>query len=102
MARKGKVIAAAGTVCAVLLYLGNASALVSPHRNSPGLLAHRGLHQTFSAEGVTNETCTAARIDPLHHAFLENTIPAIKAAFELGASAVEIDRIDVLAQILKR
>lgn len=102
MARKGKVIAAAGTVCAGLLYLGNASALVSPSRNSPGLLAHRGLHQTFSAEGVTNETCTAARIDPPHHAFLENTIPAIKAAFELGASAVEIDRIDVLAQILKR
>jgi glycerophosphoryl diester phosphodiesterase len=91
VARKGKVVAAAGVVCAGLLYLGNASALVSPPRNGPGLLAHRGLHQTFSAEGVTNETCTAARIDTPHHAYLENTIPAIKAAFELGASVVEID-----------
>lgn len=85
-----------------MLYLGNASAFVSPRRDSPGLLAHRGLHQTFSAEGVTNGTCTAARIDTPHHQYLENTIPAIKAAFELGAWAVEIDSIDVLAQILKR
>jgi glycerophosphoryl diester phosphodiesterase len=89
---KGTVVTIAIVLAgAALLYLGNASALVAPPQNSPGLLAHRGLHQTFSAEGVTNETCTAARIDPPQHAFLENTIPAIKAAFDLGASAVEID-----------
>lgn len=74
-----------------LLYLGNASTLVPPLPNGPGLLAHRGLHHTFSQEGVTNETCTATRIHPPHHQFIENTIPAIKAAFDLGASVVEID-----------
>lgn len=93
MARKSKWAAAAVIVCAsvFLLYVANASSLALPPANGPGLLAHRGLHQTFSAEGLTNDTCTASRIDPPHHAFLENTIPAIKAAFSLGASVVEID-----------
>lgn len=87
-----RVIAGAIVIaCALLLYFGNASALVSPLRNGPGLLAHRGLHQTFNAEGLANDTCTASRIDPPRHKYLENTIPAIKAAFSLGASAVEID-----------
>jgi glycerophosphoryl diester phosphodiesterase len=77
--------------CALLLYLGNASALAPPLKDGPGLLAHRGLHQTFSTEGLTNDTCTASRINPPHHTYLENTLPAIKAAFSLGASVVEID-----------
>lgn len=91
MGKRGIIAVAVVAACGFLLYLGNASALVSPLPNGPGLLAHRGLHQTFSHEGVTNETCTATRIDPPHHQFIENTIPAIKAAFDLGASVVEID-----------
>jgi glycerophosphoryl diester phosphodiesterase len=85
------VAAAAVAACGLLLYLGNVSALVASPPHGPGLLAHRGLHQTFSHEGVTSETCTASRIDPPQHRFIENTIPAMKAAFELGASVVEID-----------
>ena len=78
-------------VVATSLYLANASALVSPPADTPAFLAHRGLHQTFSTEGLTGDTCTASRIDPPSHPFLENTIAGIKAAFDLGASTVEID-----------
>ncbi|MDX2238368.1 MAG: glycerophosphodiester phosphodiesterase family protein [Hyphomonadaceae bacterium] len=55
------------------------------------VLAHRGVHQRFHTEGLTNETCTAARILPPTHAFLENTLPSIEAAFAAGADMVEID-----------
>ena len=30
----------------------------------PQLIAHRGVHQNFSREGLTNDTCTAERIFP--------------------------------------
>jgi glycerophosphoryl diester phosphodiesterase len=93
VAKNGKWVAAGAAVCAALLvlYVANASSLASPLANGPRLLAHRGVHQTFSGKDLTNETCTATRIYPPHHRFLENTIPAIKAAFSLGASVVEID-----------
>jgi len=55
------------------------------------LIAHRGVHQTFNRDGLTNETCTATRIDPPRHAFLENTVESMRAAFEAGASVVELD-----------
>ncbi len=55
------------------------------------LLAHRGVHQTFSAAGVGNDTCTASRIEPPSHPFIENTIPSMTAAFEAGADVVELD-----------
>lgn len=55
------------------------------------LLAHRGVHQTFPMDGVGNDTCTAARIHEPTHAFLENTIASMNAAFEAGASVVELD-----------
>lgn len=54
-------------------------------------LAHRGVHQNFHRENLTNETCTAERIYPPTHSYLENTLPSIQAAFEAGASVVEID-----------
>jgi glycerophosphoryl diester phosphodiesterase len=55
------------------------------------LLAHRGVHQTFSLDGVGNDTCTAERIREPTHRFLENSIPSMNAAFEAGASVVELD-----------
>lgn len=55
------------------------------------ILAHRGLHQTFSPVGVTNSTCTAARIDEPTHDYVENTIISIQAAIDLGADIVEFD-----------
>ncbi len=55
------------------------------------LIAHRGIHQTYHREGLTNDTCTAERIYPPTHDFLENTIRSMRAAFAAGADIVELD-----------
>ena len=55
------------------------------------LISHRGVHQTFHRENLTNETCTAERIDPPRHGFIENTLPSLRAAFAAGADLIEID-----------
>ncbi|MFP3499262.1 glycerophosphodiester phosphodiesterase family protein, partial [Pseudomonas sp. SIMBA_059] len=54
-------------------------------------MAHRGLAQTFTMEGITGETCTAERIHEPEHPYLENTIPSMEAAFGAGADVVELD-----------
>ncbi|HOJ76698.1 MAG TPA: glycerophosphodiester phosphodiesterase family protein [Bacillota bacterium] len=74
-----------------LVYLNNTSLLVKTSKRKPWLLAHRGVHQTFRMEELTNETCTAQRIYPPEHEFLENTIPSMEAAFAAGADVVEFD-----------
>lgn len=79
----------AGAIFA-LLYLGNASWLWGEQGRTL-LLAHRGVAQQFSREGLDRQTCTAARMLPPRHAFLENTITSIEAAFGFGADIVEID-----------
>lgn len=55
------------------------------------LLAHRGVHQTFPHDRVGNDTCTASLIREPTHGLLENTLPSMQAAFEAGASVVELD-----------
>jgi glycerophosphoryl diester phosphodiesterase len=55
------------------------------------IIAHRGVHQNFPPDNLTDETCTASRIYPLTHRFIENTIPAIGEAFKDGATIVELD-----------
>jgi glycerophosphoryl diester phosphodiesterase len=80
----------AAFVIAVILY--NASWWESPHGDGKiKLIAHRGVHQTFSKEGVGNDTCTADRIYPPTHDFIENTLPSMEAAFTAGADVVELD-----------
>lgn len=55
------------------------------------IMAHRGVHQTYPAEGLERDTCTATRIYPPTHAFLENTLASTAEAIRLGADTVEID-----------
>ena len=55
------------------------------------IIAHDGVHQNYPSDNLTNETCTAARIYPLTHHFIDNTIPAIGEAFKDGATIVELD-----------
>ncbi|MCQ6563485.1 glycerophosphodiester phosphodiesterase family protein [Paenibacillus mendelii] len=78
-------------VLIVFIYLNNSSLLTKQDSGDPLLLAHRGLGQTFTMEGITNETCTAERIYEPEHPFLENTIPSMEAAFQAGADVVEFD-----------
>ncbi|MCI5077833.1 glycerophosphodiester phosphodiesterase family protein [Oricola sp.] len=74
------------------LYLWNASWIAGePGDPQIRTIAHRGVHQAFSREGLTSDTCTAERILPPEHAFIENTIPSMRAAFEAGADVVELD-----------
>jgi Glycerophosphoryl diester phosphodiesterase family len=40
---------------------------------------------------LTATTCTAARIHPPEHPFIENTLPSMRAAFAAGADIVELD-----------
>ena len=82
-------------VLLILLAVGviafcNSSFWVSPQTKRT-LLAHRGLAQTYPATGLTATTCTAARIFPPEHSFIENTLPSMRAAFAAGADIVELD-----------
>ncbi|MGO4544620.1 glycerophosphodiester phosphodiesterase family protein [Paenibacillus sp. 2TAB23] len=75
----------------VFIYVNNNSWFGSNRDGDPALLAHRGLAQTFSMEGIQNDTCTAERINEPDHSYLENTIASIDAAFQAGADIVEFD-----------
>ncbi len=84
--------AAAGIgALAAFIFLNNTTWLVFEPSSGPTLLAHRGLAQTFDAAGVGRDTCTATRIRPPEHPFLENTLPSMRAAFAAGADVVELD-----------
>src|SRR5262245_16840649 len=84
--------AAAGVVLlAAFAFLNNTNWLVFDRPSGPTLLAHRGLAQTYDAAGLERDTCTATRMHPPEHAFLENTLPSMRAAFEAGADIVEFD-----------
>lgn len=72
-------------------YVNNSSWLAGSDGRRPLLLAHRGLAQTFGFEGMTNDTCTAERIHPPEHPYLENTLDSMRAAFDAGADIVEFD-----------
>ncbi|MGG3451107.1 glycerophosphodiester phosphodiesterase family protein [Domibacillus aminovorans] len=78
-------------VLIAFIYLNNSSFFIKQPSREPLLLAHRGLAQTFTMEGITNETCTAERIYEPDHPYLENTIPSMEAAFQSGADIIEFD-----------
>ncbi len=73
------------------VFLNNTNLFSTSVAGKPTLLAHRGLHQTFPAEGLKGDTCTAARIHRPEHGYLENTLASMRAAFEAGADIVELD-----------
>lgn len=76
---------------ALFIFVNNSSFFTKERSGEPILLAHRGIAQTFSMEGITGETCTAERIYEPEHPYLENTLPSMEAAFEAGADIVEFD-----------
>lgn len=76
---------------AVTVSLVNAS-WIAPRSRAPLILvAHRGLAQQFDREGVGRDTCTAARIRPSEHDFIENTLRSMSNARHFGADAIELD-----------
>lgn len=89
---RAKLVLGGLAVFSAAVYFLNASWLVTPSDiGSPRIIAHRGVHQTYGRDGIDAETCTATRIDPPTHGFIENTIPSMRAAFDAGADVVELD-----------
>ncbi|QTG16999.1 glycerophosphodiester phosphodiesterase (plasmid) [Agrobacterium tumefaciens] len=78
-------------VLAAFIFVNNTNLLTSRPGGEPTVLAHRGVAQRFDPIGVTNDTCTASRILPPKHHYLENTITSMQASFEAGADIVELD-----------
>jgi glycerophosphoryl diester phosphodiesterase len=81
-----------GLVVAVaVIALWNAPFLAAAPEGTPKLIAHRGQHQNFDRAGLTNDSCTATMIRPPIVREIENTLPAMQAALNAGAYAVELD-----------
>ncbi len=78
-------------VLGAAIFLNNTNLLAPESEARPLVIAHRGLGQTFPREGLTAETCTAERIYPPEHPYLENTVEGFRAAFAAGADIVEFD-----------
>jgi glycerophosphoryl diester phosphodiesterase len=89
--KRASVTLGAVLLVAAGLWTGNSSALWGAEDGRPLLLAHRGIAQTFPLDGVRNDTCTASRIHPPDHTYLENTLPSMRAAFAAGAAMLEVD-----------
>ncbi len=74
----------------VIIWLNNTNIFCSKEGDYK-FLAHRGLAQTFDTSLVEWDTNTAGIIYEPEHPYLENTIPSMRAAFDLGADVVELD-----------
>jgi glycerophosphoryl diester phosphodiesterase len=85
-----KVLLGAAVVTAGL-FIANNSSWIDPIAKQPSLLAHKGLGQNFDLTNIKSDDCTATRMLPPRHSYLENTIASIGEAFELGADVVELD-----------
>ncbi|MEA1015443.1 glycerophosphodiester phosphodiesterase family protein [Sphingosinicella sp. LY1275] len=86
-----KVAAIALAAFAVIVSLLNASWIAPRPTGKLILVAHRGIAQQFDRTGIDNQTCTATRIRPLEHNFIENTLFSMRHAVRLGADVVELD-----------
>lgn len=89
--RKRQKTAIAMMVIVAGLYLNNASWIGAAPSGEISLLSHRGMHQTYHRKELTNQTCTADRIDEPVHEYLENTIAGFEAAVKAGAEIIELD-----------
>ena len=83
---------------ASILFAVNRTADIPKTGNDFEIIAHRGVHQDYegSAKGLRRSKaylteCTATRIFKPTHPYLENTVESIQAAFDYGATIVEID-----------
>ena len=73
------------------VYAANASWIAPEPTGAPRLLAHAGVHQHSRRKITDDETCTARRMNPPSHRYIENTIPSMQASFAAGATAIEVD-----------
>jgi glycerophosphoryl diester phosphodiesterase len=75
---------------AVTLSLINAS-WIAPRSKGPLILvAHRGIAQQIDHRGITDKTCTAERMVPSEHDFIDNTLRSYSNARHFGAGAIAL------------
>ena len=91
MGRKTKYAVLLIAAAAACIYINNTRLLAVHREGRPVLLAHRGMAQRFDERDLKNDTCTATRMLPAAHDYLENTIRSMRASFEAGADIVEFD-----------
>ncbi|TQV67337.1 glycerophosphodiester phosphodiesterase [Exilibacterium tricleocarpae] len=75
----------------VAVYFLNASWLAPQQTGGPTLYSHRGVYQTYSKKDLGKLDCTATRIFPPTHGYLENTIASVEQSLALGADVIEVD-----------
>ena len=90
MSRSKRIVLVALAIAASL-WAGNSSWLHGATGRPLLLLAHSGLAQTFPITGLQGSEDTSKIIYPPEHAYIENTIASMAAAFEHGADIVELD-----------
>ena len=82
-------------LAAALVLLGfsifNASWLAPKPKGQLKLVAHRGIAHQYRRENLGREDCTATRILPPEHNYIENTIRSMIDAAALGADMIELD-----------
>lgn len=91
MRRIWRPVVLALLLLAAFVYFNNASWLAAERPGKPVLLAHRGIAQQFDTAGLANDTCTASRMLPPTHGYLENTLASMQASMNAGADIVELD-----------
>ncbi len=84
---KYRLFLAGLSLFAGVVYLANASRFTDAGAGEMTLLSH----QIFRKTGLDKGSCTATRINPPTHGFLENTLPSMQAAIAAGANIIEID-----------
>lgn len=89
--RRWRIALAIIGVGAVALWANNSSLFAPAPQGRPMILAHRGIAQQFDRTDVGRDTCTATRMRPSGHSFIENTLPSMREAARLGADMIEID-----------
>jgi glycerophosphoryl diester phosphodiesterase len=87
--RRAALIAAAALL--VLLWANNTSLFAPAPAGRPIVVAHRAVAQQYGRSGLGRDDCTAIRIRPPVHPFLENTLPSFREAIRLGADLIELD-----------
>jgi glycerophosphoryl diester phosphodiesterase len=76
---------------AVAVSLINASWLAPRLAKPLILVAHRGVAQQFDHEGIADDTCTAERMLPSEHDFIDNTLRSFSNARHFGADAIALE-----------
>ncbi len=85
-------LAFGAAVLFLILTFVNASWLAGKPLGGVRLIAHRGVAQQFDHKGIDRYTsCTATRIEPPVHDYLENTVRSLQTAWQMGADMVELD-----------